>query len=186
MSKPNDRDKAFVARLDNLVADEDRGALAALRRGLGRPPGAAPEMYPIVERWLPADSDAGRDDPYYTVAALYAFHQAGRPAAAARPPANLGASFALLAQSTQSESIEKRFVALLNCRRDDLHVHLRHAVGLLKSKDIPVDWAQLAADIRAWSWEKRPVQRAWAKAFWAQPRKEGTTDAPTPEPAQGE
>ena len=72
-------------------------------------------------------------------------HQSTWPATPATwQQTNLGASFARLAQATESESIEKRFVALLNCRRDDLHAHLRHAVGLLKSKDIPVDWAQLA------------------------------------------
>jgi CRISPR system Cascade subunit CasB len=168
MSKPNEREKAFVARLEKLAAEGDRGALAALRRGLGKPPGTTPEMYPFMERWLPQDSEAWRDDGFYTVAALFAFHQGSWRSAPERQPTNMGASFARLAMTTDSESIEKRFVALLNCHREDLHVHLRHAVGLLKSKEVPVDWAQLLADVRAWSWEKRPVQRAWAKAFWAQ------------------
>ena len=38
-----------------LSLKENRGALAALRRGLGRPPGTAPEMYPYVVPWLPED-----------------------------------------------------------------------------------------------------------------------------------
>lgn len=62
--------------------------------------------------------------------------------------------------------VERRFVALLNCHRDDLPAHLRHAVGLLKSKEIPVDWAELLHDILRWDSESRSVQRAWARAFW--------------------
>jgi len=185
MSKPNEKERAFAARLEKLVADGDRGALAALRRGIGKPPGTAAEMYPIIERWLSRDSQAWRDDPYYIVAALFASHQSTWPATPATwQQTNLGASFARLAQATESESIEKRFVALLNCRRDDLHAHLRHAVGLLKSKDIPVDWAQLLADIRGWNWERRSVQRAWAKAFWAHEKKEASNAHSVPNAAE--
>lgn len=42
-------ERAFVDALNRLVAREDRAALAALRRGLGKPPGTVAEMYPLVE-----------------------------------------------------------------------------------------------------------------------------------------
>src|SRR5262249_54428628 len=64
---------------------------------------------------------------------------------------NLGASFAWLGSQVDSKSIEKRFVALLNCHEDDLAEHLRHAIGLLRSKEIPVDWIQLLKDLRNWN-----------------------------------
>jgi len=168
MSPPNDHERAFADHLDSLAKKEDRAALAALRRGLGKPPGVAAEMHPYLARWLPADAPLYQDEPYYTVAALFAWHQGTWKAPSEEKQAtNLGASFARLAKQVESGSIEKRFVALLNCHRDDLHVHLRHAVGILKSKDVPVDWAQLLHDIRGWDWESRQVQRQWAKAFWA-------------------
>ena len=44
---------ALIGYLKGLAAHEDRGALAALRRGLGRPPGSAGEMHPHVARFLP-------------------------------------------------------------------------------------------------------------------------------------
>jgi CRISPR system Cascade subunit CasB len=65
-------------------------------------------------------------------------------------------------------SVERRFVGLLNCHADDLDKHLRQAVGLLKSKDIPIDWTRLLHDIQGWIWESRNVQLAWARAFWGQ------------------
>ena len=64
------------------------------------------------------------------------------------------------------ELAEKRFVALLNCHQEDLPDHLRHAVSLLRSKEIPIDWARLLRDLRWWHREDKRVQRDWARAFW--------------------
>jgi len=162
-----DKGSKFAEFLDGLVRNNNRAALAALRRGLGKPPGTAPEMHPYVAPWLGSDTKPWQDDAYYVVAALFALHQKSwHRAADATRPTNLGASFAWLARETKSESIEKRFVALLNCHRDDLPAHLQHAVSLLKSKEVPIDWAQLLADVRRWGFETRGVQRKWAKAFW--------------------
>jgi CRISPR system Cascade subunit CasB len=62
--------------------------------------------------------------------------------------------------------VEKRLVALLNCHRNDLPDHLRHTIGLLKSKEIPVNWTQLLWDVQNWQRESRDVQRNWARQFW--------------------
>ncbi|MBI4336996.1 MAG: type I-E CRISPR-associated protein Cse2/CasB [Chloroflexi bacterium] len=172
MSPPGERDARFVEHLEQLVAKQDRGALAALRRGLGKQPGEAPEMYPYVVRW----AQGGRpwqERVYYLVASLFAWHQGSWHGDASKHEVtNLGASFARLApQGAENRpGVERRFVALLNCHRDDLPNHLRHAVGLLKSKGIPlpIDWAQLLHDIQGWDSEHRWVQLAWARAFWGQ------------------
>jgi CRISPR system Cascade subunit CasB len=55
---------------------------------------------------------------------------------------------------------------LLNSHVDELSRHLRHAVGLLKSREVPVDWVQLLHDIPRWDYPSRRVQRDWARAFW--------------------
>jgi CRISPR system Cascade subunit CasB len=168
VSPPKEHRLAFVEHLESLVAAEDRAALAALRRGLGKDPGTVAEMHRYVVPWLPAGCSRFQEDAYYLVAALFAWHQGswrreeGPPAAAT----NLGASFARLAESVESDSVERRFVAMLNCHRDDLPTHLRHAVGLLKSHEIPIDWGQLLGDIQNWGLESRGVQRSWARSFW--------------------
>ena len=87
---------------------------------------------------------------------------------------NFGASFRRLA--AESGSIESRFTALLNANHEELAVHLRHAVSLMRSKSIPVDWAQLLRDIQFWNAESRAVQRDWARAFWSS----------SPQPTQAE
>jgi len=145
---------------------EDRAMLAALRRGLGRPPGTAPEMYRYVVPWLGDDTPRWREDAYYLVAALFAYHpkEGGQ--------GNLGRSFAR-ARVPQGDNtaIERRFTALLSAHPDDLDVYLRQAISFLKSKETPVDWHQLLSDVMAWGHPdyRERVQKAWARAFWGRP-----------------
>jgi len=168
MRPPSDHEKAFVDYLQGLVAQENRAALAALRRGLGKRPGAAPEMFPYVVPWLPAEVSAWDEEAFYLVGAAFAAHQIAWPAEGTPAgPTNLGASFARLAKQMESASVERRFVAMLNCRREDLPAHLRHAVSLLRAREVPIDWARLLRDIRRWQRPDRGVQREWAAAFWA-------------------
>lgn len=170
------REDRFVRYLEGLVRDEERAALAALRRGLGKTPGEAAEAHRYVLRFNPG---LWEEDAYYLVAALFAWHQGSWRHTTDGHRNNLGASFRLLAGATESGSVEKRFVALLNCREDDLPNHLRQAVGLLKAHHIPVDWAQLIRDIRGWDREGRRVQREWARAFWgARDQDETSEDTP--------
>lgn len=143
------------------------GALAALRRGLGKPPGTVAEMYPFVVRYLPERASRRVEDAYFLIAALFAWHQVDWTAREERKEKrNFGASFRRLALSADSQSIEKRFVALLDARSEDLPEHLRHAIGMMKSKEIPVDWVQLLEQVSVWGHDERRVQRAWARTYW--------------------
>ena len=162
------KDQQFVEFLQRLVDRKERGALATLRRGLGRPPGEAPEMHRYVASWAGGEKSRRREDVYYLVAALFAYHPVQWNAQNGQ--SNLGASFARLskADGISQEGIERRFTALLSAHVEDLHVQLRHAVSLLRSKEIPVDWRQLLYDLRRWQQEERWVQRNWAKAFWGE------------------
>ena len=82
------------------------------------------------------------------------------------------------------ESVDRRFTVLLGANREDLPQHLRHAVSLLKSKDVPVDWARLLDDLKWWDDDDRRVQRRWAKAFWGRTSvggaDNGNTETETP------
>lgn len=162
------REHSFVVRLKRLVAEDDKGALAALRRGLGKPPGSVAEMHRHVLPWLVANErgDPWREDVFYLVAALFAYWHQGKDNSPANQPPNIGASLSMLRD--ESDSIEKRFEALLNAHHEDVDQHLRHVIGLLKSKDIAVDWSQLLWDLRGWDSDERKVQRRWARSFWRQ------------------
>lgn len=168
MTSPTPAERRFIEALEGLAAREDRAALAALRRGLGRPPGEAAEPYPYVVPWIPADVPPWVEEAYFLVAALFALHpMSWRDDGASNAPTNLGASFARLRAAEQGGGAERRFVALLDSHPDDLPHHLRHAISLLRSREIPVDWARLLHDVQRWNRPGRQVQRAWARAFWA-------------------
>ncbi|MDI9549925.1 MAG: type I-E CRISPR-associated protein Cse2/CasB [Chloroflexota bacterium] len=149
----------FIAYLEQLRDRQDRAALAHLRRGLGRKPGEAPEMYPYVVPWLPNDPWA--DSRYFLIASLFALHPL--PGGSG----NMGAHFARIRQAKGSEdATERRFVSLLAAHADDLAYHLRQAVTLCKANSIPVNWAQLFRDVQYWGAPSGSVQRAWARAYW--------------------
>ena len=157
----------FVEYLQSLADKEERAPLAALRRGLGKRPGEASEMYPYVVPFLPPNLHPEAEDPYYLVAALFALHQGSWSRQAPGAPTNLGASLQRLAAASESGGVEARVVALLNAHPDDMPEHLRRIVALLKAHDVPIDWARLLHDIQHWGHPDRFVQRQWARAFWA-------------------
>ncbi len=151
----------MLKRLNN-PDNPNRGALAALRRGLGRPFGEAADMYPIVVPFLPDKIYRKEERIFYLIGALFAWHPSDMK------KGNLGDSLKMLAaERGESESLERRFIALLNCHTDDLPGHLRQNVGLLKSGDIPINWIQLFKDILKWDHPDKFVQKRWAKSFWA-------------------
>jgi len=60
----------FVQALKRLVEHKDRGALAALRRGLGRTPGEATEIFPYVVPYLPDGTGPREEEAWYLIASL--------------------------------------------------------------------------------------------------------------------
>ena len=162
------REEAFAAFLEGLAGREDRGALAALRRGLGKTPGAAAEAHRFVVPWLPPQAGVWEEDAYYLVASLFALHPVSWRRDAENPrPTDFGASMDRLAAATNRESVERRFTGLLNAHAADLAEHLRHAVAQLRSREVPVDWARLLRDVKSWNRGDCRVQRRWARSFWA-------------------
>lgn len=181
MSPPTAHEQAFVSYLERLRDDERHGraAMASLRRGLGKEPGEAAEAHRFVVPWLAPEASQREAGRYYLLASLFAWHQGSwHPAPGSRAPTNLGASHARMARSEEGDSVERRFTSLLNCHEEDLPKQLRQAVGLLKSKEIAIDWSQLLNDLRNWGRETRQVQLAWARAFWgheAEPAREAVS-----------
>jgi CRISPR system Cascade subunit CasB len=150
---------------------DDRAALAALRRGLGQPPGTVADMYRYVIPWLPADARPWLEDAYYLVAALFAYHP--HPGG----KGNVGDHFARArAPQGDNTAIERRFTALLAAHPDDLDFYLRQAISFLKSKDVPINWHQLLPDLLAWGRPECYVQKAWARAFWGRSAQETQTE----------
>ena len=161
-------EERFVTGLTELVAREDRAALAALRRALGTTPDHRPRRR-VVYRLLPANVPQWRERDCWLVAGLFALHPQRRsPRRREIPPEPGGLAAAARGESVSPEGVERRLIALLNAEREDLDDHLRHAVAQLRAHDIGVDYVQLLRDLRGWGAEERWVQRRWARAFWGQ------------------
>lgn len=169
----------FVTYLETLR--EDRGALAALRRGLGQEPGTVPDMFPYVVPCMKAKTGTWAENTYYLIASLFALHPVSIPSG------NMGKHFArhLDYQNPENNTaLERRFTALLTASSDDLHIYLRQAISFLKSKDeTPVNWHQLMWDtLNLDDPDKAPkVQKRWAEGFW-RTRKEDDGQPPEAQP----
>lgn len=155
----DEKQKAFIGYLRSLAKEgqENRGALADLRSGLGKEPSQMARVHKHVVPYLPEKSY--NDRWYYVTATLFGSfpkHRSGH---------SLGKAFRSL--RSDSESIEARFVALLNAHPDDLYEHLRHAVSLLKANEQPLDWFRLLDDLIQWDHPDGHVQLTWARHFYS-------------------
>jgi CRISPR type I-E-associated protein CasB/Cse2 len=151
--------------LENAVPGESRAqasraraALAQLRRGTGKVPGAAVEALPHVVPYLPDDASDWERQVFFLVGSLFAHHPTAYEARE-----NLGDALRL---AGSHESAEKRFAALLNCRSERLGYHLRQALRLAESKKIPINYRRLLFDLLAWNGPEHYVQLNWARAYW--------------------
>lgn len=152
-------DPAFIAALARLDASRQRAALATLRGSLreGHELDAAAYVLPYVRE--------ARDEPHaFLVAGLYALHPESGPSSVADALRRVKAA-------TDSDSIELRFRALLSASRTELSIHLRHAVTLIASKGIGLDWGDLYDALRFWDRDAQSAggahpKRRWARDFW--------------------
>jgi CRISPR system Cascade subunit CasB len=150
-----------VHPLVRRVATLDRAAKASLRQSLAFPPGTWPRAFPIVEVFV-ATAPPWRRATAYLVAGLMAWSRSD-----GEGEGDMGAACARLRASTDSASVERRFLALLEADRDALPHHLRQLVALLSSHGIAPNWSRLIGDLNRWDDQERRVQQRWARSYYA-------------------
>ena len=143
----------FVQRLYELAARKDRAALAELRRSFANPLTALPYVVPFLRR----EASRREEDTLVLVAGLFALHPVRGSLSLAR---------AMRISAEKSESVGLRFQALLDSDAEDLPTHLRHAVALVRSKELAIDYDDLLQTVRWWRSDDRNRQRRWARDFW--------------------
>lgn len=158
------RDDAFIEYLEKIKKRDDRAVLAHLRRGLGKEPGTALEMFPYIARFV-QNTSRSNENAFFLVASLFGLYPIYSWKSDENGKNNLGKSIVSFLKD-QSGSIEKRFVALLNADEEDLPHHMRQIISLLKSKDALINWHELLRGIKQWNRSDRKIQREWAKEFW--------------------
>jgi CRISPR system Cascade subunit CasB len=149
MMSDQQREFALIKQLREWREQQNRAALATLRRGLVTPDSADVLRY-VLPYIMP--KYMSEEHVYILVAALFATH-----------PTEV---------KQQSLGIEQRFVALLDADRDQVPVHLRHAVQLCQSRNIGLDYDLLLRQMLYWNLPQRYTQLSWARDFWT---KESTT-----------
>lgn len=155
-----DDEDAFSAFIDQL----DAGAIATLRRSLAFPPGTWPGAFPYVERWV-LDGTAWKRNMYYLTAGLQASSRV------AHASGSLGDATRRLSQVTDSASIEKRFMTLLESDGDELPHRLRQLITLMGSAGIAPDWGRLRRDLIRWHHPDKWIQVRWARDYYIEEAK---------------
>jgi CRISPR system Cascade subunit CasB len=184
MASSTVKEDPLVNRLIELARREDRGALSALRTGLGKPPGAAPRMLPIVAPFLKSDEGPETAATFVT-ASLFGKHPEHAPIG------SLGAS---LWKATKRDGInpdgkhgesgvEARFAAALDADPEDLARHLEGLVSLCESACVPINWHQFHRDLRGLLGQNEEYQISirtrWARDFWRGPARQTEPNQPT-------
>lgn len=175
-TKPTTSNPSFITWLLGLAHREDRGRLAALRRGLLLEPHQFYELYRVIPAPF-LDEHPAEVARRLAVAVLFATHPLTfSDEQLQQRRRNLGESLRMLASKQTGgqldphegppEPLKRRLDVLLAARPEELFDHLRHVIRLLKSHEIPVDWTQLLWDMRQWESEGRPVQWRWSQSFY--------------------
>ena len=155
---PKDRAAAFVGALRR--ARNDRGKLAALRRGLTDNPQLHVDAWPVVAG---LGGDIG-NPVFITVAALFATHPDESNAR------NFGETCRRIAigdGKDLQDSFQSRFRRLLASGDvEDVAGQLRSWIRLAASKSVGVNYESLFADLWNWHWYADEIRVKWAKSFW--------------------
>lgn len=173
----------FLARLQQFVDREDRGALADLRHGFS--PGTEYRAWPYIAGMCDLKNDIQRHI-WLTVAAGFATHRGTD-----RNAGNTGATARSLAFGRgQSEkdalkSFDSRFRRLLTCGDAvELCDRLRSVICAAERNGVGMDYERLFWDLQTWHKPENKVKLRWAQSYWGEGQSKGgeTVDASDTDP----
>lgn len=196
--------EVFADRVRRLCAG-DRGAQAALRRGLGQPVAHSPRLHRYVVPLIRQGMHRSEQQAFYTVASLIAAAprtdtppdsgdddgdgdgglEPGNGAAAWRP--SLGASMgrAVAAGRMREGSAEDLLFRLTRSPMPTLIRRLPPLISQLSGAGGAVDFPQLLADLRRWEFRRDQVAERWLQDFYGALRRTPDADGDGTEPGDG-
>ncbi len=169
---------------------EARAALANLRRGVGRRPGELPQLYGELLQDMPQEMYSSGSKPSYAEWAvymaltLYAMHQQGKDVKTDnmnRENVSLGnAASELVTDIDDTERIWKRlYVVASSDDMQEMSYHIRSLIKLLRDKDIPLDYPQLAKDLYLYQLSDESAEQIrlkWGQDFYKKRTDENKED----------
>lgn len=186
--------KYTTERIKRILGQDDsprKAVLAKLRRGVGRTPGALPELWGEIlmdwERYFPDDGEYVKDVPtykewaVYTALTMFALHQQGHDPKK-HPMHEKGACLGmavrrLVKDQDDQDDIDRvwrRFSRLATV--DDMFgtVHyLRNLIQMLRNESIGLDYADLAIDLYRYQFGGESadnVRMKWGRNFFRRPK----------------
>ncbi|MGH8921959.1 MAG: type I-E CRISPR-associated protein Cse2/CasB [Actinomycetes bacterium] len=174
---PDYRDPAAVA------------ALARLRRGAGKEPGAVLDileytMSPDLEPPHGPEHASAQEWAVHIAMTLFALHQQAQGQRMHRRGRGLGTALRSLHSGDQRslpDPLSRRFRMLGTASSfEELTYHLRGAVQLLRAGGEPLDYGLLADQLEDWKvFGRDRVQLTWGRGFYRTRRSAPTGDQPT-------
>jgi hypothetical protein len=157
----------LVGQLERWHAEQNRGPLARLRRGLNE--ATRQDAWPVLGRLF---GELAVDHPVFeTVGGCFALY----PFESAPAVGNFGKTMrgAMGDKMKEEKEPHTRFRRLMACdSRDEICQHIRYAVRFAKSQNASVNYRQLFLDLWSWpGWNDR-TKVDWAKAYWNVPADE--------------
>jgi CRISPR type I-E-associated protein CasB/Cse2 len=154
-------ERRLAIHLTKLV--EDRAQRAVLRRCRPGVPGTSFEVYRLLGTFLPELENPRREQCVLLAAHLAAAY----PECWIEGDISLGQAARAPGDETDSESFGKRFTTVLESSFDQLEQRLPQFVSLLQQKRRKASLARLIRDLLQWNYERQPVQRRWARDYFA-------------------
>lgn len=148
--------------------------LASVRRGVGKPAGTAPGLWPFYTQ-LGDGSLTPQLQAEHVAMTLFAAHQQSQSGSMHRTGPRLGRAMRQLADSqprgadTQVSAMDRRMNAIATSTSfRELAEHLRRAITLLRGESIPLDYDCLYRDLLAWQSPqlKSAVVRRWGADYF--------------------
>lgn len=164
---------------DGYVAERQtaasRAGLAQLRRGVGRPFDAVPEIFEyLVDPTAPTprtDDPTPHELAIHTALTLYALHQQSQPKRMHTPRTSFGTALGYLrfTDGTENPGVVRRFQAMGTAATfDDLVQHARSLVALLRAAGCGFDYGRFTDDLVAFQNPARTdsVRLRWGRDFY--------------------
>lgn len=156
-----------------------KAELASLRKGIGKKPGEVPELWGVIFDGLPEDMMSTRGEPtkeewaIYITLTMYAVHQQGNELGSVnvyKKGETLGRAVRnLTGNDDELERVRKRFIIFATSADiEECAYYLRGLVQMMRSKNIPLDYALLAKDLYLFQTEKGKdsVRLKWGEDFY--------------------
>lgn len=176
-----DKDEIYrivASQIKYLTGNYDKGALAKLRRGAGKEPGSVPDIWEYTIGVLPEGAKEDAENAVHIAFTLFAVHRQGTNITGLATytgengktyPVTLGAAVQKLKEGANNEAITRRFnTAVTADTINELSVHVRSLIQLLKSKNIDMNYAKFAEELYSWRFDTDKVRLKWGRDFWKQ------------------